>query len=245
MSGTQCRRVSGGFTARDEPARAEAGHRESAERIRSQIESGLRDPSVFRSALLCVPPGERDRWVDRVFGLGELPDDGPELPEGCVPYLPCSVDALLRVVEHAPVRASDVFVDIGSGLGRAAALVHLLTGAGSIGLEIQPRLVVASRDLAARLLASRLSCVEGDAVKLTGYITIGSVFFLYCPFSGERLAKVLADLESIARTRTIRICCVDLPLPPCAWLTLEVSLGGDLAIYRSTVYERGSQGAPR
>jgi SAM-dependent methyltransferase len=212
----------------------EASHRESAERIRSQIESGLRDPSLFRAALLNVPPAERDEWVDRVFGLGELPDDGPELPKGCVPYLPCSVDALLRVVEHAPVRASDVFVDIGSGLGRAAALVHLLTGAGAIGIEIQPRLALSARDLAARLLVSRVSCVEGDAVKLTGFITIGSVFFLYCPFSGERLAKVLGDLEPIAHTRTIRVCCVDLPLPPFAWLTPEVTLGDDLTIYRST-----------
>jgi SAM-dependent methyltransferase len=216
----------------------EASHRESAERIRSQIESGLRDPSLFRAALLDVPPAERDEWVDCVFGLGELPDDGPELPKGCVPYLPCSVDALLRVVEHAPVRASDVFVDIGSGLGRAAALVHLLTGAGAICLEIQPRLVLSARDLAARLLVSRISCVECDAVKLTGFITIARSF-LYCPFSGEHLAKVLGDLESIAHTRTIRVCCVDLPLPPCAWLTPEVTLGDDLTIYRSTVYDCG------
>jgi SAM-dependent methyltransferase len=213
----------------------DAGHRESAKLIRSQIERGVRDPSLFSSALFGVPPGERDEWVDRVFGLGELPDDGPELPKGCVPYLPCSVDALLRVVEHAPVRASDIFVDVGSGLGRAAAFVHLLTGAAAIGIEIQPRLVLAARDLAARLFVSRISSVEGDAVKFTGFITIGSVFFLYCPFTGERLAKVLADLEQIAQTRTIRVCCVNLPLPPCNWLRLQHSPGGDLSIYRSTV----------
>jgi hypothetical protein len=85
-----------------------------------------------------------------------------------------------------------------------------------------------------------MSFVEGDAARLTGLISIGSVFFLYCPFSGERLAKVLDDLESIASTRTIRVCCVDLPLPPCPWLRLEVSLGSDLAIYRSIPDERGS-----
>jgi len=212
------------------------GHRASAQRARSLIERGLHDPSRFRAALSSVPPDARDGWLDLVFDLGELPDDGPELPPGCVPYLPCSVDALLRVVEQAPVRASDVFVDIGSGLGRAAALVHLLTGASVVGLEIQPRLVVAARGLAARLLLSRISCVVGDAAMLTGYITIGSVFFLYCPFGGERLSKVLADLQPIARTRTIRICCVDLPLPPRPWLTLDAA-AGDLAIYRSTLYD--------
>jgi SAM-dependent methyltransferase len=213
-------------------------HRESAERVRWLIERGRQDPSTFRAALLSVPPTERDAWLDLVFGLGELPDDGPELPRDCVPYLPCSVDALLRMVEQAPVRASDVFVDVGSGLGRAAALVHLLTGAAAIGLEIQPGLVHAARDLATQLLISRISCVEGDAAKLAGFITIGSVFFLYCPFSGDRLTKVLANIEPIARTRMIRVCCVDLPLPPCSWLTLDPQLSGDLAIYRSTLHEQ-------
>src|SRR5512143_21677 len=125
------------------------------------------------------------------------------------------------MVEHAHVQPSNVFVDIGSGLGRTAAFVHLLTGAGVIGIEIQSDLVRAARDLATRLGVRRVSCVEGDAATLTGFIAVGSVFFLYCPFSGERLLKVLADLESIARTRVIRVCCLDLPLPPCPWLTLE------------------------
>lgn len=212
-------------------------HWESAEQVRSRIERGQHDPSTFRAALLRVPPTERDAWLDLVLGLGELPDDGPELPRDCVPYLPSSVDVLLRMVEQAPVRVSDVFVDVGSGVGRAAALVHLLTGAAAIGVEIQPGLVRAARGLAARLLASRVSYVEGDAAQLAGLVTIGSVFFLYCPFSGDRLTKVLADIESIARTRMIRICCVDLPLPPCSWLTLAPHVSGDLAIYRSTLHD--------
>jgi predicted RNA methylase len=212
-------------------------HVESAETARSLIERGLQTPSSFRGALLRVPPNERDAWLDCVFGLGELPDDGPELPRGCVPYLPCSVDVLLRVAEQAPVRASDVFVEVGAGVGRAAALVHLLTGASVVGIEIQSELVRASRDLVTRLLVSRVSCVEGDAVKLTGFVSIGSVFFLYCPFSGERLAKVVADLEPIARTKMIRVCCVDLPPLACPWLTLEPAPLGDLAIYRSTLHD--------
>ena len=228
----------------DELALANGGHWESAERIRAQFENGQGDPSVFRAELFRVPPADRDAWVDRVFGLVDLPEDDPDLPKGCVPYLPCCVDVLLRVVEHAPVRASDVFVDIGSGLGRAAAFVHLLTGAGSIGVEIQPRLAAASRELAARLSTSRMTCIEGDAATLTRFITVGSVFFLYCPFSNQRLVQVLAGLEPIAQTRTIRVCCVDLPLPPCHWLTLEASLGGDLTIYRSHVCQAGSVRSP-
>jgi SAM-dependent methyltransferase len=212
-------------------------NRERARRDRSPIAHGLRDPSLFRAALAGIPPVERDAWVDRALGLGELPDDGPELPSGCVPYLPCSVDVLLRLVEQAPVRASDVFVDVGSGVGRATALVHLLTGATAVGLEVQPALVTTARALATRLNLSGVSFVAGDAVQLTTALGSGSVFLLYCPFSGERLVKLLAQLESVARTRTIRVCCVDLPLPPCSWLTPAPPLSGDLAIYRSTLLE--------
>jgi SAM-dependent methyltransferase len=218
-------------------------HQDSAERIRANIARGVHDPASFRAALLGVPPADRDEWLDRVLELGELPDDDP-LPSGCVPYLPCSVDALLRVVEQARARASDVFVDVGAGLGRAAAFLHLITGASVIGLEIQPRLVLASRELAARLRASRMSFIEGDVANLARYMTLGSIFFLYCPFSGERLTKLVASLEPLARTRTIRVCCVDLPTPPCPWLLSEPPLWPDVAVYRSTLCDGIETGSP-
>jgi SAM-dependent methyltransferase len=216
----------------------EAKHRESAQRIRSQLQGQLHDPAEFSSILMSVPPADRDVWLDLVLEVDALPEDGPALPRGCVPYFPCAVDALLRVVEQACVRPTDVFVDVGSGLGRAAALVHLLTGASAIGIEIQPDLVLAARALTRRLLVPRVSCIEGDAVELTRYLTIGTVFFLYCPFSGDRLVNVLAGLEAIASARAIRVCTVDLPLPPCTWLTREPQMSADLAVYRSTVLDR-------
>jgi SAM-dependent methyltransferase len=209
-------------------------HLQSADGIRSRIERGLHDPTTFRDALLGVPSTERDAWVDRVFGLVELPEDGPTLPRDGVPYLPCGVDALLRMVERVRMAPSDVFVDLGSGVGRAAVLVHLLTGAEAIGIEVQPALVASARELVARLAVRRVSTVEGDAAELTRFAPIGSVFFLYCPFGGHRLVRALAGLEALAQTRTIWVCCVDLPLPPCGWLKPELPLAGDLAIYRST-----------
>jgi hypothetical protein len=209
-------------------------HLASAENARRSIERGLHEPSLFRAALLEVPAGERDAWADLVLGLDDLPADGPGLPEGGVPYLPCSVEVLLRMVDEAPVRSSDVFVDVGAGPGRAMTLVHLLTGAGAIGLEIQPELVRTAEALSARLGLSRVRCIEGDAADVAAFMVVGSVFFLNCPFSGPRLAKVLDHLEPIARTRPLRVCCVYLPLPPRPWLTREPGPGGELEIHRST-----------
>ena len=193
------------------------------------------DRAEFRAALRGVPAGERDAWVDRVLGLDDLPPDGPALPAGGVPYLPCSVEVLLRVIDEAPVRPTDLFVDVGAGAGRALALVHLLTGAEAAGIEVQPQLVQAARALAARLGLSRVRCVQGDAAQLMPAMAMGTVFFFYCPFSGARLARVLDDLEPVARAREIRICCVDLPLPPRPWLARQPGPGGALEVYRSVV----------
>jgi len=213
----------------------EATHRASAEGLRAPLLAMQVTPARFRAALLAVPPAERDAWVDAVFELNGLPDDGPALPRGCVPYLPCAVDPILRMIDSAGVQAADVFVDVGAGIGRAALLVHLLTGAAAIGLEIQPALVHISRELTRRLGAPRYAVIEGDAVRLAGAITTATVFFLYCPFSGARLERLLDELEPIARTRPIRICTVDLPLPPRPWLTLLSPPHEDLAVYRSTL----------
>lgn len=215
----------------------EQRHRDSAVRVRSLIDRNAHDRGSFRAALLAVPVSARDAWLDLVLDLGELPDDGPDLPRGCVPYLPCSVDALLRMTEQARVSPRDVFVDVGSGVGRATALVHLLTGAAAIGIEIQSALAVAARGLGRRLPDARIATVEGDAVRLARCIAIGSVFFFYCPFGGARLERVIDDLESIARTRVLRVVCVDLPLPPRRWLALQAPVEGDLTVYRSTAHD--------
>jgi SAM-dependent methyltransferase len=192
------------------------------------------DPATFRAALLEVAAGERDAWADAFLGIEDLPADGPALPAGGVPYLPCSVEVLLEMIEAAPIRSTDVFVDVGAGAGRAIALVNLLTGARAVGIEVQPQLVHIARGVAARLGLRRVQCIEGDAATAAAVMAAGSVFFFYCPFSDARLTKVLDDLEAIARTRPLRICCVDLPLPPRSWLSRHPARRGALEIYRST-----------
>jgi hypothetical protein len=207
--------------------------RESAARVRAAIVGGAATAESFRAALEAVARAERDGWLDLVLGIEGVPDDGPELPPGCVPYLPATVDVLGRMIVAADVRGDDVFVDVGSGLGRAAALTHLLTGAAAVGVEVQPHLARASRELAARLRLPALSVVEGDAAHRPDALEAGTVFFFNCPFSGERLARVLDALEPVARARRIRVCAVDVPLPARPWLTPLPLPAGELAVYRS------------
>ena len=194
---------------------------------------------AFREALLRIDPRRRDEWANQMFGLGDLPDDGDKLPPGCVPYLPCSVDVVLRAVERAAITADDVFVDVGSGIGRAMTLVHLLTGAGAIGLEIQAALVAQAEAIAARLGLERVRTVRGDAEDLVRYMTTGTVFFFYCPFSGERLARVMDAIRPLAEVRPLRLCFVDMPAPALPWLVEEPATGGDsesISICRTRIH---------
>jgi protein-L-isoaspartate O-methyltransferase len=187
---------------------------------------------AFRDALARVAHEQHDAWVDEQLGLSGLGEDGPGLPRGCVPYLPTSVATVLRVISAAGIQADDTFVDIGSGIGRVTALVHLLTGATAVGLEIQPQLVHEARQLAVRLGAARMSVVEGDAAELVAQLPAGNVFYLYAPFSGARLERVLDALDTIGRIRPIRVCTLHLPLPERPSL-IPVSLDPDLGVYRS------------
>ena len=209
-------------------------HWETASALRLALARSHVPHDALRAALTRVPPLDRDAWVDVVFSLDSVPDDGPELPPGCVPYLPCPVGALLEMIDLAPIDHHDVFVDVGCGVGRAAVLVHLLTGATAFGLEIQPALVDSARALKERAGCERLTLIEGDAVHLAGTVATGSVFFLFCPFSGARLESVLDSLEPIAKARTISICSVDLPLPHRDWLALRTSPTRSLTVYQST-----------
>lgn len=200
--------------------------------MRAQVEGDGPSPGAFRAALLAVPADQRDAWLDAVLDV-DTPEDGPELPPGCVPYLPCEVDALLAALRWASVGADDVVVDVGVGSGRAAAALHLLSGAAVIGVEVQPKLAAAARALAARALRGRLTVVEGDAAQVVGQLATGTVFFFYCPFSGERLEQVLSALEVLARARRLHVCCVGMAALDRAWLERVSPPDAAADVYRS------------
>jgi hypothetical protein len=161
------------------------------------------DHRAFGEALQKVAPHDRDAWTDAVLGIEPPPPDEP-LPAGAVPYLPCGVDEILAVVHGVPVGARDVVVDLGAGLGRVAMLVHLLSGSRTVGIEIQPQLVERAR------------------------ATAGSVFFLYAPFNGALLRRVLAKLSAVERPFVV--CAVDLELDV-DWLVSRPSSHRSVAIY--------------
>ncbi|MBX3221400.1 MAG: hypothetical protein KF795_12825 [Labilithrix sp.] len=81
-----------------------------------------------------------------------------------------------------------------------------------------------------------MATVHGDAADLVRYMTLGTVFFFYCPFGGERLARVMDALRPLARVRPLRLCFVDMPPPDLPWLAEDPTPPGgfDPVVLRRT-----------
>lgn len=193
--------------------------RTAAEMIRSRLlDKQHVSPELVRSTLNDIPREDYDAWLDVLLDVGDIPDDGPDLPRDCIPYLPCPASTVLGIVEQAEVTTRDVFVDVGSGIGRAMFFVHLLTGARCIGIETQSSLMKLATERAERLNLTLTRFIQADAVDSIGLIATGTVFFLYCPFGGQRLERFLDRLERVARTMKIRLCCVHMAPLERPWL---------------------------
>jgi SAM-dependent methyltransferase len=204
---------------------------EGALEMRRRLGTAAFERSSFATEFARVPAVERDTWLDVVLGTSEIPPDSVQLPSGCVPYLPCAATTVWEAMLQAEVCESDLVVDLGAGIGRTATFIHLLTGARVVGIELQHHLAAAFRRLRDDLALERVAVVEGDAADLVADYP-ASVYFLYCPFGGERLARTLHHLDRHRRTRTIRVCCINLPLPP-SFLKPVPGTDADLVIYHS------------
>lgn len=207
-----------------------------ASQARREIQSGALRGAPLRERLLSVPARERDVWVDELLSLEQPPPDTAELPRGAVPYLPCGVEEILTMVRELPLRASDVLVDLGSGLGKVVLLAHLLTGARALGVEIQAPLVRSARERCTWLKLDAVSFVHANAIDVE---LDASVFFLYAPCNGQLLQAVLGRLEHVARRRAIAVCAVGLKLNELSWLSPRLVPRGPVAIYDSYMPRSG------
>src|SRR4051812_2994485 len=105
-----------------------------------------------------------------------------------VPTRQVIVDAMLRLGRVGP---EDVVYDLGSGDGRIVILAAEKYGARGVGIELVPRLVETSRELARQAgLADRVTFVEGDL--FTADISDATVVTLYLsPSINSRLVPKL------------------------------------------------------
>jgi Histone methylation protein DOT1 len=177
----------------------------------------------------------RDELVSGVLQLLEPGKPSLQPSPEMAPYQPTPVRHILHMIATAMVAEDDVFVDLGSGLGHVPLLVSMITGARSLGIEMQAAYVLSARECAQSLQLSRAQFIAQDARDAD--LSCGSVFYLYSPFQGSILADVLGALRKQSMNRPIKIC----SLGPCThrisdetWLkTSKLSNRGSISVFVS------------
>ena len=116
-----------------------------------------------------------------------------EVPTPYVPSTQGNVDEMLRL---ARVQPNDVVYDLGSGDGRVVIAAARDWGARGVGLEIDAKLVMESRDLAEREgVAGRVSFREGDVLKASVADATVVTMYLLTPLVNRLQPKLLAELK--------------------------------------------------
>ncbi len=151
----------------------------------------------------------RDELLSGVLQLREPSQPNLPLSSEMVFYQPTPVRHILYLIAATALAEDDFFVDVGSGLGHVSLLVSMVTGARSVGIEVQAPYAASARECAQSLHLSRVRFIPQDAREAD--LSRGTVFYLYSPFNGSILTAVLSALRMESTRRSIRIC----SLGPC------------------------------
>ena len=201
--------------------RLEAANAELYQSVRSDIVRGGRPRALLqwlqdsanqnesKSPLPGLGFGCRDELVSGVLQLREPDERNLQQAPEMVPYQPTPVRHILHLIAATALAEDDVFVDLGSGLGHVPLLVSMVTGAQSLGIEVEAAYVTSARECAQGLHLSRVRFIPQDAREAD--LSSGTVFYLYSPFNGSILTDVLSALRMESTRRSIIIC----SLGPC------------------------------
>jgi hypothetical protein len=119
-------------------------------------------------------------------------------------YQPTPARFILEMIQRSRMSERDVFFDLGCGLGNVVIVSALLTGATSIGVDVEPVYCDYARRCAEQLGISNACFINQDARDLN--YSDGTVFFMYHPFTGRILESMLDKLKTVSEKRTIKLC---------------------------------------
>lgn len=202
--------------ARHLAARLEEANRAQYEAIRIEIRSGLRPELLLQwgksrrkthgisDASHALGYDDLDELVSGILRFDE-PDESGIVPEPeKVRYQPTPARLIFDLLEETALTADDVLVDLGSGLGHVPLLASMCTPARSVGIEIEEKYVERAQSCAHGLNLVRAAFVRQDVREAD--LASGTVFYLYTPFEGSILRRVLDRLRDLAGKRRFRVC---------------------------------------
>jgi SAM-dependent methyltransferase len=177
-----------------------------------------------------------DTFVDGLLHISLIPRLQRQPEPEMILYQPTPVRIVLDLLARLRLTAEDVFYDLGSGLGRVPIVVALASPARARGVEFEPAYCAYAQRRARELNLSRVTFANSDA-RDADYAE-GTVFFLYTPFRGKILQRVLERLRYVARTHPIRVCTYGpgtLPVMEQEWLACVDDHEPD--VHRGTIFQ--------
>jgi Histone methylation protein DOT1 len=176
----------------------------------------------------------RDDFMASLFQQSDPGDVSSLGSREMIAYQPTPVRHVLHLLKTVTLSDDDLFVDLGSGMGHVPLMMSMLAGVRSLGIEIEPAYVANAERCARTLQLENASFVAADARDAD--FSVGTIFYLYSPFTGSILKQVLGRLREQSLTRPIKVC----SLGPCTcdlakerWLKTS----GPLDPNRITVFE--------
>ncbi|MCI4568894.1 class I SAM-dependent methyltransferase [Lysobacter sp. CFH 32150] len=199
----------------------EAANQRLYQSIRQEIQRGMGAERMLEWAPAVGSNGHAGQQVDGesydyldtlLSGVLQLDEPAPgiaELAAEMVFYQPTPARHIFELIGSAKIAERDVLIDLGSGLGHVPLLAAICTGARCIGIEWEAAYVDCAQRCANALNLANVTFVRQDAREAD--LSMGTMFYLYTPFTGAMLRDVLTRLRQEAVTREIRIC----TLGPC------------------------------
>jgi SAM-dependent methyltransferase len=208
--------------------------RETALRQHADARARIHDGTFGKDALLALlrdaPPELRDHLVEEILDVAYPPLEEASLPQGSIHYCPSGLAEILFMLEKANLGPGKTFVDLGSGLGKVALLVALVTGARVLGVELDPRLVSHARSAAGSLRLENAHFLEGNIRELS--LPLADVYYMYIPLMQS--TALVARLAALAAQRRILVFSQTLDLTQLPWLRATPETSYWLAMHEST-----------
>lgn len=192
---------------RAELAKLHAALRGAARRshadLRQKIAQGRLRAGTLRQLFDEVPRFERDHFVEEVLGIAYPPLEEPALlTSEHMTYAPSGYEEIVHAFDLTRLGPGRRLLDLGSGLGKVVVLAALLTGAESSGVECDARLCEQGMAAAIDVGAPSVRLRPGDARDASS--ADADVVFMYLPFAGEALARVMERLRADAQRTAVR-----------------------------------------
>jgi|GEM_PF-2292953 len=161
--------------------------------LREQIAQGRLRGAALGRRFDEVPRFERDHFVEEALGIAYPPLEQPALVTSeHMTYAPSGYDEIAHALAVTELGPGDRFLDLGSGLGKVVMLAALLTGCESWGVECDARLCELGQAAAVGVGLGHVQLQQGDAQEASS--AEADVVFMYLPFAGETLTRVMARL---------------------------------------------------